>query len=333
MNRMDFTQGVVRTRVLEKKLLTKSRYEQMIEAEHVDEVQKILSDTNYATTMTETSAEGISDQLFTKELVKLYEIMWELSPNRKIIDLLALKYDYHNLKVLIKEIILEKDFSHLYIPIGILNITKIKTALIEENLNSIEKHVQAAIVDVLADYKVSRDPQRIGIILDRLYVTHLYKAATETEIPLFIEFVKTMIDFINIRTLLRLQKQGKEIGFFQEVLLMNGYINKEALMLAYNDTINDLRNKLKNTKSGDYLVKALELYEQTHQLSDFEKVMEKSLMDIVAVAKNIHFGPEPLFAYVFMKEAELKNLRIIIISKANQIPPELIRKRVRDIHV
>ena len=53
--------------------------------------------------------------------------------------------------------------------------------------------------------------QRIDILLDRFYYEHLYELAKETDIPLFIKYVKDSIDFTNIRTLIRVKKQGYEI--------------------------------------------------------------------------------------------------------------------------
>lgn len=47
MDRLDFTQGVVRTRVLEKRLLTKGMLERLIDAETFDEALKVLKETDY----------------------------------------------------------------------------------------------------------------------------------------------------------------------------------------------------------------------------------------------------------------------------------------------
>ena len=48
--------------------------------------------------------------------------------------IMALKYDYHNLKVLIKGKILNKDFSYMLIPIGISKVIDLKQAVETEIL-------------------------------------------------------------------------------------------------------------------------------------------------------------------------------------------------------
>ena len=56
-------------------------------------------------------------------------------------------------------------------------------------------------------------------------------------------------------------------------------------------------------------------------------------MTIMKEAKFIPFGGEPLLAYIYAKETEIKVVRIIMVGKLNNISPEVIRERLRDIYV
>jgi len=47
MDRMDFSQAVIRIKVLEKRLLSHARLERMVDAKDMDEVFKILGETEY----------------------------------------------------------------------------------------------------------------------------------------------------------------------------------------------------------------------------------------------------------------------------------------------
>ena len=42
---------------------------------------------------------------------------------------------------------------------------------------------------------------------------------------------------------------------------------------------------------------------------------------------------EPLLAYIYAKETEIKVIRIIMVGKLNNIAEEVIRERLRDIYV
>jgi V/A-type H+-transporting ATPase subunit C len=56
-------------------------------------------------------------------------------------------------------------------------------------------------------------------------------------------------------------------------------------------------------------------------------------MKLIRDAKYVTFGPEPILAYIYAKESEIKNLRIIMVGKINNIPSEVIRERLREVYV
>jgi len=61
--------------------------------------------------------------------------------------------------------------------------------------------------------------------------------------------------------------------------------------------------------------------------------MDNYIIELNKQSKYVHFGPEPIFSYIVAKETEIKVLRIIMVSKLNNIPPDRIRERLRDLYV
>ncbi|MPM79072.1 V-type sodium ATPase subunit C [bioreactor metagenome] len=157
--------------------------------------------------------------------------------------------------------------------------------------------------------------------------------AVNTGIELFINYVRDMIDFINIKSSIRLKKQGKDMGFFEDVLLPNGNIDKDAILFTLNDSIENMINRFKNSRISSKLIKGLEAYKTTGRLSDLEKYMDNYLVEINQPSKYVSFGPEPIFSYIVAKETEVKTLRIIMVSKLNKLSPDATRERVRDLYV
>ncbi|NLM42839.1 MAG: V-type ATP synthase subunit C [Clostridiales bacterium] len=333
MDRMDYIQAVTRTRVLEKKLLSKTRIDRMIEAKDIEEVFKTLSETEYSNAVAGVSRDEDYENILSHELKRVYKLMREVSKDQIVVDLMALKYDYHNLKVLVKERKLNKDLSRLYIPIGTTDFKKIKEGFIEGNLRDVEPEFREAIEAVVQDFEINKDPQKIDIIFDRYYFQHLFKMAKNTGIQLFVDYVRDMIDFVNIKSSIRLKKQGKDMNFLEEVLLPNGNIDKDAIMISYNDSIDTMISRYKNYRIGQSLLKGLESFRATNRLSDLEKYMDNYLVEINKPSKYVNFGPEPIFSYLVAKEAEIKTLRIIMVSKLNKLSPDATRERVRDLYV
>jgi len=333
MDRMDFIQGVSRTRVLEKKLLSRAKIDRMIEAKDIDEVFKALNETEYSNAVSETSRGEDYENILSSELKRVYKTMREVTVDQSIVDLMALKYDYHNLKVMFKEKELNKDLSELYSPIEVIDFQRLKEAFLEGNHKDMEPEYREAIEEVQKDYEVTKDPQRIDLILDRFYYKHLCRMAKDSQVELFIEYVKDMIDFINIRSSIILKKQGKDMTFFEDVIIPDGNIDRDDILFTLNDSIENMMQKFRNSRISPGLLKGLDSYRETNRLSDFEKFMDNYLMEINKPSKYVNFGPEPIFSYIVAKETEIKILRIIMVSKLNNISPDATRERVRDLYV
>lgn len=333
MDRMDFIQGVTRTRVLETRLLSGTRIDRMIEAKDIQEIYKILNETEYTNAVQGVNRDDEYERVLSSELIRVYKLMREVSKDPIVVDLMALKYDYHNLKVMIKEDKFKKDLSDLYSPLGTLDMRRLKNDYRDGNLKDLKVEFIEAIEEVLKDLDTNDDPQRIDVIMDKHYFDHLYKIASETKIDLFVEYVKDMIDFINVRSIIRLKNQGKDFKFSEDIILENGNIDKETILASLNDSTDNMIHKFRNSKISSGLLKGLESYKNTNRLSDLEKNMDNYLMELNKPSKNIHFGPEPIFSYLVAKEAEIKTLRIIMVAKLNNLSPEVIRGRVRDLYV
>lgn len=305
----------------------------MVDAKDMEEVFKILGETEYSNVMAGINRAEDYEKILSSELKRVYELMYEMSKDKIVVDLMALKYDYHNLKVLVKEKILNQDFSDMYTPISTTDFNQLKVNYLSGNLKEIEPRFREALEAVEKDYDENQDPQRIDILLDRFYFNHLYDLALETDIPLFKKYVKDLIDFTNIKTLIRVKKQKKDMKFLEEVLIQNGNISKEELVLSLNDPIEVITHKYRNYDISPEMKKGLEIYQNTGRLSELEKLMDNYLMELNKPSKYIHFGPEPLFSYIVAKETEIKVLRIIMVSKINRLSPEEIRERLRDLYV
>ena len=144
------------------------------------------------------------------------------------------------------------------------------------------------------------------------------------------DYVKGLIDFQNIITLFRVQKQNRDAKFLDSVIFEGGTISKDKIVASLNDSSETILNKFKKEKLGPYLVKGVEVFNETKRLSEFEKISDNYLMELNKESKYIVFGPEPLFTYLVAKEREINAIRLIMVSKINNISSEKIRERLRD---
>ena len=306
MNRNDFILPVSIIKVQEKKLLTEQKLIKMLETNTSKEIIKILNDTDYSYSIATTMQDDEYEKIINGELERVFKFTREISKNnQEIVDLAALKYEYQNLKLLLKD------------KGNVLDVYNISTGIIDKeelmnNFNEVKKY---------------KDLKEACIKLDKMYLKHLLKLANSTNIPLFIDYAKISIDRYNIVTFLRLKKQNRNVDYLDDILVDGGSISKEELIKVYfNNTYLSLFKKKIATKTWD-------TFEKNGDILEIEKIFDNMIISLAKEYKYITIGPEPIFTYIIAKEYELKALRLILSAKLNDIDIELVKSRLRGVYV
>ena len=87
-----------RIRSLEKDLLTSQRLEQLLQSPSVENCSQLLSDLGYAPIRDEASLQSSLKRQREAVFAELERFM----PEKQLLDVFRIKYDYHNIKVLLK---------------------------------------------------------------------------------------------------------------------------------------------------------------------------------------------------------------------------------------
>ena len=103
-------------RAREGKLLTAARMERMIDAPSPGEAAKVLQEIGYGE-FSPTSDRELGAAL-AREREKLFEDLYRYVPDKAVVDVFKVKYDYHNLKVLLKARALGMDGKRLLVDAG-----------------------------------------------------------------------------------------------------------------------------------------------------------------------------------------------------------------------
>lgn len=333
MDRMDFTHAVARIRVMEKRLLMKNAIEKLLDSETPDEVLRTLQDTCYGPLVNELESVYDYEKILKAELVELYKNLYKISPVKEVIDVMSLKYDFHNMKVLIKGKVLEKDFSHMIIPIGTLSVEALKTAVNSGELRGLDKRTAEIISKVKESYEDSKDPQVIDTLLDQYMFNWMSELAEITETDFIKDYVKQLIDITNIKTMLRVKKQNKDVKFLEGVIIPGGTVDLKLLTEGLNEGLDAFINSISRTDYAEVLSSILEEYSATGSISSLDVLYDNYIMNHAKEAKRVNFGPEPVIAYILAKETEIKVLRIIMTGKINKMDGEVIRERLRELYV
>jgi V/A-type H+-transporting ATPase subunit C len=333
MDKMKFSQVIPRIRVYETKLLDKSKFDRMIDSNSANDALKVLQETEYMNLMTNVKSSEDYEVILSEELKRLFNVMYDISPEKSIVDLMSIKYDYHNAKVILKGMFLKEDLSHLLILVGTLEVSKLKASIENNDIRDLEGVMREAIEEAISNFENTKDPQIIDIILDKYMFKALVKIRTEINDTFTNKYVLALIDSTNLKTLLRVKKQNKGREFFASVIIEGGSIDRDKLLGMLNDDVQNIATKLTFSNYVEFIKNGIEYYTKTDSVSLLEKLVDNFIMDMMKNAKIIPFGVEPLLAYIYAKETEIKIIRIIMVGKLNTISGEIVRERLRDSYV
>lgn len=329
MKSTDFVGANTRIRVYESSLLRNDQYERMLQASNFEEAVNVLKDTPYRNDVEDLKETKNYDTLLMNELQSVYTDLFQLTPNHDLIELFSLRYSYHNLKVLLKEKGAKKDFDSLLINIGKDPISALRQAVDTKKSSDLDEDYLISILEASESYEEYKNSQAVDIILDRRFFTHLRHIAEQMNDTKILDLVTFYIDMNNLSTLTRAIRQKRTRNFLTTILSSSGTIPKDQLVQIGADNLVNAGKKLAETKYKNIILASID--DETKELSP-EKIdleTDNAFINRIKDAKLEVFGPLPMIAYLYAKENEVKNLRLILVGKENNLPISAIRERMR----
>ena len=232
----------------------------------------------------------------------------------------------------------EEDIKETLVPAGELSMAKLTDLIHKGNVPDVIKGLSGTkfykpLNDLLDDYNKTHSLSKLENSLDKAYYANLLSinAPGSTADQLFINFVRREIDITNLRTLLRLKRQGMEHDKIMEYMVPRGaMLDGEVLRkLAQATTFDEFLNMLKETPYWQDISEAVEKYRETKSLNAIEVGLTKS--QIRYADKISHAYPlsiTPILGYVISKTTEINNLRTIARGKETHLSDEAIKAQM-----
>ncbi|NLK38031.1 MAG: V-type ATP synthase subunit C [Epulopiscium sp.] len=313
--------AVARIRVLEKNLLSNQVLNQMTEEREISGCFRTLAEHGYDYPE-EPNSIGI-EKMLSAETEKTYSIIRDLVPTEKFIDVFLYKNDYHNLKVLIKSEVSGINGEHFLIDGGTVPVSKLKKSLLDRNYSDLPVIMGKAIAEAFSSYSKTQSGRMIDTILDKAAFRQMKEGACESKNQFVIDYVSKMCDLTNLKSFLRIKKMNKDFTAFSSVFVEGGILSLNYFLNAF--SMDNPINSFKATAYGWVCEEGM------HKgFTEFEKLCDNYMMNYVKDAKFKALTLEPLVAYLYAKESEIKTVRIITSGKLNHIDSKIIKERVRE---
>jgi len=312
----------------EKNLLTAARMERMIDAPSVEEAGKVLQEIGYGE-FSAASDRELSAAL-ASEREKLFADLYRFVPDKAVVDVFKVKYDYHNCKALLKAQAMGIDGKHLLVDAGRVESEKLTKAITEGAYDTLPAALAAAAQEAAEVLGTTGDPQLGDFVLDRAYYAEMLSAAQATRSDFLVRYVRSTIDAANLRSAVRTLRMRKGGDFLRKVLFEGGFVKTDSILTAA------LGGNLEDPFRTTELRSAAELGAEAARggsLTKFEKACDDAVTAFAAQAKRVPFGVEAVIGYLVAKEIEFTAVRIIMSSRMAGITGDTIRERLREAYV
>jgi len=324
-----FAQSVARIRFLETKMLDKAKIEALVEAKGFDDCLRILQDSRYS----EYVAMSSYEEGLRLAIEDFYRDMYKTSPIKEVVDILAIRYDGHNTKCLVKGKLTGIDTSGIVIDAGKIPAEKLKLMIKEESFRDMPKTLRFYVEKALEGYKNAQDPQQIDITLDKGMYQYMLEVAKNSGLDFLVDIVRLMIDIVNIKSFIRIKIQDKGKEFLHGTYIAGGHLDVDVFVNNLSDSLENFSNKIMHTDHFKWVKEGIGEYIKDGDLGGMEKYGDNYILDYLRKTKFISFGPEPIISFIIAKENEIRALRIILTGKKNEVSPEIMRERLRDVYV
>jgi len=322
MKDTEYAFAVARIRSNENKLLSTQTVESAITASDYNEAVKVFSDSGYA----DFSAADEEIVLSQKQR-EAFELIYSSAPDKKCIDFLIVKNDFHNFKAILKSMVANNELEGLLLTPCMVDTKLAVKAISEKQFDMLPEAFKDTVKEAYELLVTTLDGQKCDCLLDKACLEMMLTLAKESGDSFSVGIANKMVALYDVKIALRCLRTGKDKAFLENSLAKCDTVDTERLAEAVLDGENSLREYVKYLSLGNLADCINKSY------AAFEKEMDDILIDSVKDAKFTSLGIAPLAAYYFAVENEVKTVRIVLSCKKNGMNVDTIRERVRKLYV
>ena len=315
--------AVSKIKVKENRLLTKANLEQLASEKNIERIVSVLREKEYDFDIVQ-RYEDYEIVLKNAE-EELYKLIKGIMDESDFVEIFLSQNDYFNVKLILKSKIQGKEYKNNLIDSGTISKDEISTIMEKEEYDRLDKNMKEAIKQAIELYEKTKMPFVIDSILDKECFKKIKKLAEKINNEFIIKYIEKLIDITNIKTFFRTRKIYKQPSIFEISYIEGGKINLKIFMENLKEDDQNLKYKFMGF--SDTIEQALYHYE------NLDKFCDNYIMNYMKEAKLKALTIEPIVAYLYAKQTEFKNIRIIFTGKLNNISDEKIKERLRESYV
>lgn len=327
-NDTKYLHAAARVHALENQLISQQDLLKAIEAATAEDAFKSLAGKE----MFKEASAGDYEAAFEADLTRTYQLLENITDQSEVTYIFRYPTDGHNLKVYVKAKAAEGDFTHLYKNTGTFSIQQMETELSVGRFEHVPERLGTAALEAADQLAKTRDSQIVDIIIDKAVLRLMKEKAKALGNDLLVQYVEAKIDLINIETAVRLIRMKKDAYEVRRIFAEGGTIDPQDINEGYSAGYEGIGRLLDKAGKKRRMEKSVPALRHGEPLTVYEQNLDGCFKDLFDKAKVIPFGLEPVIAYLYLKERELRATRLVLVSKSFGIPKEQIAERLRYIY-
>lgn len=345
----DYGYANARVRGMRSRLLAPTFFEHLLGAANTREIVQQLSATEYESDINEALIRGLSaanvDIALRSNMVRTYQKVLSFANEEAeyVLSTLLGRWDVFNLKSLLraKHFRLEADdLGGGILPVGTLSSHDIGALAQLEDVKAIVDTVATwglpfagPLRDGFSQYIASGELLPMELALDQHYARWATDRLSRrrTNVKIGRRILGLQLDVGNLVMALR-QLQADVDGEDAESYFLPGGAEIDLalyLSLVAKSDVDEILNELKKVSYGRLLDEVVMTYLEQNSISIFERALEQALVrHVVSLGRGDPLGVGVGIAYLWAKQNEVTNIRIIVKGKEVGMPLDRIRKEL-----
>jgi len=311
-------------RVLEIQMLTRAAFLDMANAENFQAAADLLSAAEYAVPQTGRRFTEVEDILRARRSA-VRQLFEELMIDKAVVHLFRTRDDFANLRLAVRRTLTEKPLGTDYSEDGNVPPELYEEVFEQENYNLFPDYIADAVERAVLAYYRNKQIPDIDHAIDAVQAQYNLRQAHRLKSIFLLGLFRIQIDLTNIRTMLRLKFTDSEQ---RKVFLKGGFIELERLERGVELGYEALAPLFYVTPYYRLVEAGAAYLMSDKSFLKVEQQCEEHLTGFLKSTLQVTAGPQPIIAYLLLKENEIRTVRLILTAKKNNLDTKLILDRV-----
>ncbi|MHC4644833.1 MAG: V-type ATPase subunit [Planctomycetota bacterium] len=322
-----YTFAAAQVRALETQMLSGATGLDMANAQSFQQAADLLSGTEYALPQAGKNF-GEVESLLRQRRSGVRLLFEGLCVDKAFVRLFKSRDDFANLRLAVRRTVTEQAIGADYSDEGNVGPERFQQVFEEQNQSGgsgFPDYMHEVADRAVLAYYQNKDIRRIDYAIDGYQAEYNLREAGRLKNLFLLGLFRIQVDLTNIRTMLRLRITEAEQ---RNVFLEGGYIEHERLQRGVELGYEALGGLFFATPYYRVVEAGAAYLASNRSFLKLEQQCEEYLTGFLKRTAQITAGPQPVIAYLLMKETEIRTVRFILTAKKNHLDTKLILDRI-----